>query len=302
MKGVKGYKVFNPDWTCNGKQYTCPGKFEENVKPFVCSIGMHFCKKVIDCFNHYEFNENNHVAEVIAYGEVAETNNKCCTDKIEIVREIPWAELLGMVNIGVQCAGLGNSGNYNSGNYNSGDFNSGNRNTGDCNSGDYNSGDRNSGSRNSGDWNSGNWNSGNRNIGDCNSGDWNDGNRNSGDWNECNFSNGCFNTDEPKIYLFDEPSEWTYRDWLHSEAHRLMNQIPSNLFKYVLFEDMTDEEKVVHPEAETIGGYQKRLCNSECAGIWWRELSDEEKNIIMSIPNFNKIIFKRITGIDVDAD
>lgn len=26
---VHGFKVFNPDWTCRGKQYTCPGKFEE---------------------------------------------------------------------------------------------------------------------------------------------------------------------------------------------------------------------------------------------------------------------------------
>ena len=30
---VHGFKVFRPDWTCspngNTKQYTCPGKFEE---------------------------------------------------------------------------------------------------------------------------------------------------------------------------------------------------------------------------------------------------------------------------------
>lgn len=34
---VKGYKVFNPDWTCKGKQYTCPGKFEEDVEISVLS-------------------------------------------------------------------------------------------------------------------------------------------------------------------------------------------------------------------------------------------------------------------------
>jgi hypothetical protein len=28
-KIVKGYKVFNSDWTCRDKQYTCPGTFEE---------------------------------------------------------------------------------------------------------------------------------------------------------------------------------------------------------------------------------------------------------------------------------
>lgn len=37
---VKGYKVFNSDWTCKGKQYTCPGTFEEDVNPsamWVCT-------------------------------------------------------------------------------------------------------------------------------------------------------------------------------------------------------------------------------------------------------------------------
>ena len=50
---VNGYKVFNSDWTCRDKQYTCPGKFEENVEPDVCYHGMHFCKKAVDCFNYY---------------------------------------------------------------------------------------------------------------------------------------------------------------------------------------------------------------------------------------------------------
>lgn len=45
MKNIKGYKVFNSDWTCRNKQYTCPGKFEEDVELDVCSRGLHFCKK-----------------------------------------------------------------------------------------------------------------------------------------------------------------------------------------------------------------------------------------------------------------
>lgn len=72
---IKGFKVFNPDWTCspngNTKQYTCPGKFEEDVTPVRCGQGMHFCKVAADCFNYYSFNPDNHVAEVAAYGEVA---------------------------------------------------------------------------------------------------------------------------------------------------------------------------------------------------------------------------------------
>ena len=269
---VKGFKVFNPDWTCKDKQYGCPGRFEEDVTPSICNKGMHFCKRASDCFNYYSFDPNNKVAEVIAYGEVSEEGDKCATNKLEVVREIPWSELLGLVNTGKGCAGLCNSGNCNSGNWNSGN----------CNSGDCNSG---------------NCNSGNCNSGDCNSGNWN-----SGDWNKANFSNGCFNTFEPKIYLFNKPSEWTYRDWLNSEARYLLNQIPSDVLEYILLDDMTDEEKASHPEAETTDGYLKKLDASECAVLWWRELSDCQKAIITAIPNFDKAIFKEIAGIDVDTD
>ena len=64
---------------------------------------------------------------------------------------------------------------------------------------------------------------------------------------------------------------------------------------------MTDEEKKQHPEAEITDGYLKILNKSEDAAIWWRSLRDEEKEIICSIPNFDKAIFKEITGIDIDA-
>ena len=299
---VKGFKVLNPDWTCKNKQYGCPGRFEEDVTPSVCNEGMHFCKKAADCFNYYRFDPENKVAEVVAYGTVAEDGDKCCTDKLEIVREIPWAEVLEIVNMGKGCTGLCNSGDWNSGNRNSGNRNSGNWNSGNRNSGNRNSGDWNSGDWNSGNRNSGNWNSGNRNSGNWNSGNWNSGNRNSGDWNKCGFSNGCFNTTSPKIYLFNKPSEWTYEDWLNNEARYLLNQIPGDVLGYIWLSDMTDKEKAAHPEAETTGGYLKILDNSECAVIWWRGLSDGQKAIITAIPNFDKAIFKEITGIDVDTD
>ena len=289
---VKGYKVFNPDWTCRDKQYTCPGIFEDPGDISVCSKGMHFCKKAADCFNYYDFDPNNHVAEVIAHGKVLEDDDKCCTDKLEIVREIPWAELLEIVNTGYGNSGYGNSGYGNSGNRNSGSWNSGNRNSGDWNSGSWNSGIG----------NSGNGNSGNGNSGDGNSGSGNSGNGNSGSWNSCNFSNGCFNTAEPKIYLFDKPSEWTYRDWLDSEPRALLNQINCRILVWIYFEDMSDEEKTTHPEARTTGGYLKKLDNSECAIIWWRGLSEEDKAVIKAIPNFDPAIFKQITGIDVEVE
>ena len=106
---VHGFKVFRPDWTCdptgyNPKQYTCPGKFEEEGELDVCGHGMHFCQTAAaDCFNYYSFNSENKVAEVIAYGEVRTEGDKSCTDKLEIVREIPWDEVLRIVNLGKNC-------------------------------------------------------------------------------------------------------------------------------------------------------------------------------------------------------
>ena len=308
---IRGFKVFNPDWICKDKQYTCPGTFEEDVIPSVCDRGMHFCKIAADCFNYYSFNPENKVAEVIAPADcTVEDGDKCATNYLKIVREISWQEVLEIVNTGKGCTGLCNSGNCNSGNRNSGHCNSGHCNSGDMNSGGYNSGNRNSGDMNSGDYNSGDCNSGDMNSGDCNSGDMNSGNcnsgncnsgnRNSGDWNKCSFSNGCFNTVEPKIYLFNKPSDWTYRDWLNSDARYLLNQIPSDVLKYVRFEYMTDEEKAAHPEAEITGGYLKQLDNSECGSIWWRGLKDSEKAAIKAIPNFDRGIFWEITGVYVE--
>ena len=268
---VKGYKVFNPDWTCKGKQYTCPGTFEEFVNPSVCNVGMHFCKNAADCFRYYDFDPNNHVAEVIAHGTVAEGEDKCATNKLGIVREIPWTEVLEIVNTGKACTGRCNSGNRNSGN---------------CNSGNCNSGD---------------WNSGNCNSGDCNSGNRNSGDCNSGDWNKTSFSNGCFNTVSPKIYMFNKPTDWTLEHWLNCRAHYLLNQIDDCPLEYVWFDSMTGEEKVAHPEAETTGGYLKKRTTADNARKWWAGLSADDRNIIFSLPNFDAVIFKEITGIDVDA-
>ena len=271
---VHGFKVFRPDWTCspngNTKQYTCPGKFEEEGELDVCGHGMHFCQTAADCFNYYSFNSENKVAEVIAYGDVRTDGDKSCTDKLEIVREIPWDEVLRIVNIGKNCTGRCNTG----------DCNTGNCNTGDCNTGD--------------------WNTGDCNTGDCNTGDCNTGDCNTGDWNKSSFNTGCFNTEEQKITLFNKPSGMTYREWMDSDARYLLNQIPKDVVEWVYEEDMTDEEKATHPTYETTGGYLKVLDESECGQLWWGSLSDRRKEIIKAIPNFDAEIFFQCTGVRVD--
>ena len=106
-------------------------------------------------------------------------------------------------------------------------------------------------------------------------------------------------TEEQKIMLFNKPSDWTYNDWLRSDARYLLNRIPKNVVKWIYSEDMTDKEKTAHPTHETTGGYLKVLNESEYGQLWWDELSDCDKQIIKNIPNFDPDIFYECTGIKV---
>ena len=271
---VKGYKVFNPNWTCRGFQYEVGKTFEENVIPECCEVGFHFCIKASDCFNYYSFDPENKVAEVTALGDVdcEHEDSKCATNKIRIDRELSWQEVLEIVNTGKGCTGLCNSGN---------------RNSGDCNSGDCNSGD----------CNSGDWNSGNRN-----SGDWNSGNRNSGDWNKASFCLGCFNTVNQKLKFFDKETDITFNQWRNSDAYYLLSRIDDSPVDWIWEDDMTDEEKESNPDYEINGGYLKVRNTSNAIKEWWKSLDLHERNIIKNIPNFDEDKFKLITGIDVNED
>ena len=231
---VKGYKAFENDWTCRGFQYEVGQTYEMDVDIEVCERGFHFCENLADCFDFYPFNEDTRIAEVQADGNVKTDGTKSVTDKITIIRELTWDEVLKVCNTG-------------------------------------------------------NWNTG----------DWNTGNRNTGDWNKSSFNTGCFNTIESKIMLFDKPSDLTYRDWIDSDARRLLNQIPKHVVEWIYKADMTDDEKSAYPTYKTTGGYLKVLDESECAQIWWDGLDEDDRNIIRAIPNFDAEIFYECTGIRV---
>ena len=319
---MKGYKVFKSDWTCRGFYYEVGKTYEMKEDPVCCERGFHFCGKLIDCFNYYKFDSENKVAEIEATGAIDDGGNeeKYCTNKIKIVRELTWHEVLDLVNTGKDNTGKSNTGNWNTGDRNTGDRNTGNRNTGDWNTGDWNTGDwntgdrntgdRNTGDRNTGDWNTGdrntgdrntgNRNTGDRNTGDRNTGDRNTGDRNTGDWNSVDFSTGCFNTKEEKIRLFNKRSKWTYRDWRCSSARDLMCDCPCIKTVWISEKYMTDSEKEENPTWECTGGYLKTVeATDKDKQEWWDNLDDEEREEVMSIPNFDKEIFKEITGIEV---
>ena len=269
---MKGYKVFNKDWTCRGFQYEVGKTYEMKEDPVCCERGFHFCGRLIDCFSYYDFDSENKVAEIEATETIDgdEKKEKYCTNKIKIVRELTWHEVLDLVNIGKDNIGKGNTGDSNTGGSNTGGSNTGYRNTGDGNIGDKNTGNRNT------------------------------GNRNTGDWNRANFSTGCFNTKEEKIRLFNKRSNWTYRDWRYSSARDLMCDCPYTKTVWINEKYMTDSEKEENPTRERTGGYLKTIeVTDEDRQAWWDNLDDEEQEEIKSLPNFDKEIFKEITGIEV---
>ena len=302
-KQTKGYKVFNPDFTCMsfqyevGKTYHIPAK---ELKP--CSKGFHFCKNLINCFNYYLFDSENKVAEVVAMGKVIEHEDKLVAHTIKIIRELSWDEVLELINLGHGNRGLGNIGDANTGNCNTGHENSGDCNTGRHNSGSHNTGNCNTGSHNTGNYNTGNYNIGHCNLGNFNTGDYNTGNYSTGDFNACDYSNGMFNTESPKLYMFNKPTEYTYIELQKkfSEALSLLYQLTANSTLWVSAQDMTDKEKAQHPEYSTTGGYIKRLNFKDTCKANWKELEKEEKDLIKSLPNFDKEIFKEIAGIAIE--
>jgi hypothetical protein len=292
---MKGYKVFKSDWTCRGFKYKVGKTYEIQEEPICCRRGFHFCEKLADCFNYYNFDTTNKIAEVEALGKINSKNDKVCTNKIKIVREISWYEALDMVNLGESNTGYRNIGYYNTGDFNEGNNNSGDYNSGNHNSGDYNHGDYNVGDCNHGGYNVGDCNHGNYNVGDCNHGDYNVGN-----WNLTNYANGCFNTEKPKIFLFNRLSSWTYSDFKYSSVYNLLRKMPHSAITWINFNGMSDIEKEEHPKATAFGGYTKMINHDEKdRQYWYDNLTEEEQEIIKTMPNFNAEIFKEITGITV---
>jgi len=164
-----------------------------------------------------------------------------------------------------------------------------------------NTGDRNTGYFNTGDWNTGNWNTGHCNTGDHNTGDWNTGYRNTGyrntgSWNTGSHNTGYFNTDTPKtIRVFGK--ECIKEDWDKAEKPDF---IYFDLTEFIEESEMTDIEKKEHPEYKTIGGYLKVYEYKEAFKKSWDNATDEDRQLIFNLPNFDAEIFKEISGIDVN--
>ena len=245
----RAYKVFNADWTCLNMQYKVGETYTMAEKPRICDKGFHYCPKLIDCFYYYNFDTRNKVAEVEILGDIDKSfeGDKECTNKIKIVREISWHEVLDLVNIGKNNTGRGNIGSYNTGNYNTGYRNTGNHNT--------------------------------------------------GNYNSCDYSTGFFNSVEQPVYFFNKETTLTRSGLCNLKGLEVASRL--KLSEWIYTDNMTKEEKQQHPKYETTGGYLKTYTYKQAWADLWEKLNKEDKQAIKDLPNFDKEVFKKITGLSV---
>ena len=275
MKDRMFIKGFDKDLKCRGYQFEVGKEYKIDLpegytltKNDLCSDKVfHFCDSLQKVHKHYNCaDEGNRFCKIEVLGQFCETEDKCGSNHIKIIREITGAELQIAKGLTNGNSGLFNSGYGNSGNRNSGDDNSGNRNSGNRNSGDDNSGYGNSGYGNSGDGNS--------------------GNRNSGIFNKTNCSNGVFCNQEPTICIFNVQTNVTLSEFYKS---KYWSAITSSYFPLT--------EWIEEPNSPTGGKLITRTYQEACR-MWWDGMSDKNKAIIKNMPNFDIDVFCDITGID----
>jgi len=68
-------------------------------------------------------------------------------------------------------------------------------------------------------------------------------------------------------------------------------------FPLTVWVDYTEKEKENDKAKELVGGYLKTNTYKEAWGMLWDGLSQEEREEISELPNFDADIFEEITGI-----
>ena len=83
---MNGFKGFDKDLKCRGKQYEI-GRTEHEDDAVLCESGMHFCTNPHDVFNYYSPGEGHRFCEISASGVSDRTENDskrvCKTLKVE---------------------------------------------------------------------------------------------------------------------------------------------------------------------------------------------------------------------------
>lgn len=124
------------------------------------------------------------------------------------------------------------------------------------------------------------------------------GRGNTGNWNIGDWNTGFFNTITPTIMLFNKPTDLTRDQIARIKGVQVLSWNYENNW-WIYSANMSEEEKKAHPEHEYTGGYLKSVSFKEACRIMWDKLTDEEKEEVKKIPNFDADVFSEITGVNV---
>ena len=97
--------------------------------------------------------------------------------------------------------------------------------------------------------------------------------------------------------FFNKKSNWTEQKFKNSLAFSLLCDVDTKM--WVQEEAMTDQEKESYPSYKTAGGYLKDIPYSEAFQNKWHNWSAKNRNAFTELPNFDAVIFKQITGVEV---
>ena len=91
---VHGFKGFDRNWQCRGKQYA-PNSSHEELEAKLCDRGLHFCEHPLDCFGYYAPGNGSVYAEVSAENPTEEKGDdtKRVTKKLHIGAELTLSSL-----------------------------------------------------------------------------------------------------------------------------------------------------------------------------------------------------------------
>ncbi len=93
---LMGYKIFDSDWKCWGKQYGVGEVTEQEGELVLCKNGLHYCETGLGCLSYVKGDRSNKYGEVEALGEVVGDSNKKATNKLRVLRELSYEEFMGL--------------------------------------------------------------------------------------------------------------------------------------------------------------------------------------------------------------
>ncbi len=96
---ITGYKIIAPNWKAKRRKYAVGETVTMPGAPELGKRGFHFCLDIDDCRRYYRVTPRMHVCVVEALGDVdgptPDGDSACCTNRLRIVREVPYRELPG---------------------------------------------------------------------------------------------------------------------------------------------------------------------------------------------------------------